>query len=389
MRRSPLLAALVFACCILGTHGASAQDGRAYGTRGRTVINAAAGALGSNLKLDSNRQQPDPFHTYKWSAGLSLSLVQFVRDNIGIGGTLYGGATQRVGLHDKPTSASMGADFDLVFHVPASTWVSVRFWISAGVLYALYTDELYVDASHDTVPGARHTRVSLIARLTPDLLIHLSPSVALALGIGLELRVAQGGHVEGGLPIKTGLTYSFGPSPRDADERSRLDAAARFSSRSRNVLTGSVALADRRALQAFIGYARFVHDRVAIGGYATGSSDDGAETLAFGGGAQALFHLPIAREFSVVAPLGVGYMWRRAHSSLGGHRKVHELQVRVPVYLALHLHEALLFGMGPILITDIRLKQEHSLREDYVWMEGKLARFYVAGGLASVLMASF
>jgi hypothetical protein len=381
------LASLVLLGCLTllcGPRIARAQDANDYGARGRTIV---TGSLGG---YDSTVRTPDPFaHEYSWSLGGQLTLVHFWFRNIALGGTILGGASQ---LKDDfvptggPAAAWAGGDLDAVFHIPISRRFSMRFWLWGGARWSRVNHVLFDTSGYYLgLDSYGASALSLKAGLAVDPLVHLSPSVALALGPSIDIsQPLDGGDFDYHIRVTPSMSYSFGPDSEQGG--SSLEPARLFSARGRTAMS-MYFWADASDLTTGFDLVRFVAQGIGLGAYASmgfvSSSGVDYDYLSFG--VQAMVDLPLEGSLSILLVPQVGYALRRDYMSdddwtdrpmIGAH----ELRLALPAYLALHLRQGLVLGVGPRLASDLRvhhtgpeLPNEH----------------YVQAGVASTLSASF
>jgi hypothetical protein len=361
-------ALLMFLLLSASSSGARADAANDYGARGRTVV---SGGLWGSL---SNVRAADAYgHDTTWLASEHLTLVHFWVDNFAVGGTLSGGAAHLDdGFRDRPSRSWVGADVDVIAHVPLSRRLSLRFWLWEGVRWSHYNYSTNVDH------GGAITRVSLVSGLSPNLLLHLSPSVAITFGPSLTLTAPiQGrGPVDFYWSVGPGMTYSFGPS----SSGTALEPAKRFAARGRTALQLYAVLNEDQAF-AGVGFVRFLIQGFGLGAYGSlGPLSGATDSHSYaGGGLSAMGDLPLIGSVSILLAPQVGYMWRQQIYEES--ESVHELQLNVPLYLAMHLHEGLVFGVGPSATAHLRLVErgERDQPNDV----------YLQGGVASLLTGSF
>ncbi len=369
-------------CCLLrvATPGvAHAKDANDYGAPGRTIVSGGVSGY------DSNVRTPDPFgHLYTWGLGGSLSLAHFWFRNIALGGTVYGGASHLKDEFVSPgrtASAWFGGDFDAVFHVPISRRFSMRFWLWAGIGWSRTERPQFDRGGYYLGLQGYGDAVWLRAGFTPDPLVHLSPSVALALGPSIDVtQPLDGGDFDYHIRFTPGMSYSFGPDERG----SSLEPARLFSARGRTAMTMHF-WADSSDVTTGFGLVRFVGQGLGLGAYAgmgfTSSSGMDRDYLNFG--VQAMVDVPLRGSLSILLVPKVGYELMRAYPDHDYDQPrvgAHQLELALPVYMAVHLRQGLVLGVGPELVSHLRVQQTAP----------ELANGqYVRGGVSSTITASF
>lgn len=395
----PRLNAHAFACLFLllvatvclGPLRVKAQRPNHYGDQGRTIMTTGLSAYGSTV------QEVDYFgHYHSRAAAGDLTLLHFVVDDFAIGGTLLGGHYRRDGSTGDTASVSQaGADIDAVFHVPLRRRLSLRFWGFGGVRSQRerfsQRPERIVTATGTTVnvgvpleENYDKRSVRLLAGFAPQLLLHLSPSVAVAFGPDLTLYfpVSGGGERDWALRVGPSLSYSFGP--RDHPPHARFGDADYFSSQGRYVLTGYASVGE--SVASSLGVVHFLADHYGVGAYVSSGSTQvfaSRDNLrSAGGGFQAILDFAIAPSLSILSMPRLGYMWKSDRPS-GVHSftaVAHEIQLELAILFAVHLNEALVLGVGPQLLTHRRVASTE---------DGVPNDRYLQGGLASALLGSF
>jgi hypothetical protein len=369
-------ALLVFLVLAVTPSGARAEAANDYGARGRTVLSGGVWGFRSNARADD-----DYGHDTTWLASEHLTLVHFWVDNFAVGGTLSGGAAHLDdGFRDRPSRGWVGADIDVIAHVPLSRRLSLRFWLWEGIRWSHYNYATNVEHGEPIGDPERLaiTRTSLESGLSPELLLHLSPSVAITFGpsLTLDAPIQGGGPVDFDWRVGPGMTYSFGPNSGGTT----LEPAKRFAERGRTALELYAVLNEDQAY-AGVGFVRFIIQGFGLGAYGSVGPLSGAtDSHSYaGGGLAAMGDLPLVGSLSILLAPQIGYMWKQQIYEAG--ESVHELQLSLPIYLALHLHEGLVFGVGPSATAHLRLVErgERDQPNDV----------YLQGGVASLLTGSF
>jgi len=395
--RSSTLAVLLFVLAF-GAFATStrAESANPYAARGRTVISGGVESEYTGLSRDNALAGQ-----YRWSSGGHLTLVHFIVDRFAIGGTVIGGGASFDGdTQFNYSSKWFGGDLDTVLQIPMSARLSLRFWTFGGVR-AYHTHERYPQRGVDVWTGdgdpsdTRDERsVWFRGGFSPELLFHLSSSTALAFGPNLSLDVPLSDDYSTGFDLRLGptLSYSFGPD--DDQGGTRLEPAGRFSARGRNALTLNVAVSGN--VSGAAGFVRFVRHGLGLGAYGFGGQvyldEDGSWRAYAGLGVQALTDLALVHSLSLMTLPQLGYAWRRgaiyrpesdpAWGLSNGRQNgnAHELHATLPIYLALHLYESLVFGVGPVAALTLRASDSSYDRpSELVWR----------GGVSSVLLGSF
>lgn len=380
---------LVAALC-LPPPRAHAQRRNHYGDQGRSILTTGVLAYASSV------EEPDFFgHYYSYATGARLTLLHFVVDDFAVGGTLLGDHYLRDGsTGDRASVSDVGADVDAVLHVPLQRRLSLRFWGFGGVRsqrvrFSQRREQAVTVTGAFDVGGPLEEdydkrTVRVLTGFSPHLLFHVSSSVALVFGPDLTLSfpVSGGGEWDWDLRVGPSLSYSFGPE--DEPPHARFEDANFFASRGRTVLTGLVSIGE--SVSSSLGFARFVAHHYAIGAYLSSSSSapfaprDNLSSA--GGGFLGIIDFAVAPSLSVLSLPRLGYMWKsdksgRAHPFT---ETVHEIQLELPVLLAMHLNEALVLGVGPQLVSHRRVASTD---------ESLVNERYLQGGLASALLGSF
>lgn len=380
-----LLSSVVFAS------STGAEDANPYAARGRTAI--VAGVWSEYADVSRENALEDQ---YRWSSGARLTLVHFIVDRFAVGGTVTGGGASLDGdAQYNYSSKWLGGDLDTVLQIPMSARLSLRFWTYGGVR-VYYTHDrdpggLEIFAGGEGSDTRDERSVWFRGGFSPELLFHLSSSTALSFGPNLSLDVPLSSDRSTQFNIRLGpnVSYSFGPDMEAG--AGRLEAAGRFSARGRNALTLNVSVSDD--VSGSFGFVRFVRHGLGLGGYAMGGDvyvDAPSSWLAYAGlGVQALTDFALVDSLSLMTMPQLGYAWR--HGALyrpdtepddSGSRNgnAHELHARLPIYLALHLYESLVFGVGPSAAVTLRAADSGYHRpSELLWR----------AGMSSVLLGSF
>lgn len=372
-----------------------AQGRNGYGAAGRTIVSGGLSAYKTNVHQDDVLGRDTT-----WSTGAQLTLMHFWVDNFAVGGTLVGSASHLDdGLREAPSLSWFGGDLDIVGHIPLNPRLSLRLWLWAGLRWS---QQSVVQAPGESdIPGViaesgptasapqaeRMRASSFVAGFEPNLLVHLSSSVAFTLGPGITLYEGLSGNAVSDYDIHggPGMTYSFGP-----DDGSTLEDAQRFGAKGRTVMH-MYGVFNREDFYSGMGVSRFVIDRLALGVYASGGFDDSSAGQVFvDGGIQAMVDLPVAHSLSVLAVPSAGYRWMNVFTRWQPSNEpydpslspgvVHALQLSLPVYLALHLHQGLVLGVGPQVASELLLGAAAAQQPN---------DRYVRAGLASTIVASF
>ncbi len=381
-----LLMVLGLAAALTYAFPVRADDANPYGERGRTILSAGAYAYRARAP------DLDPFdHRLSWALGLHLTVLHFVAHNIAVGGTVLGSLWNDPAEEGPTRERTMGADVDAVWHLPLTGQLSLRFWGYAGVRRFRTTTPVIVsepivwtDGTVDVdTPTLELRRAAAVVGFAPQLLFHLSPSLALGLGPNLTftIPVAAQGVRDLDVRFDSAVSYSFGP---DSEERgSRREDVAHFSERGRTALIASFSVGDR--LFANVGFVRFVRARVGYGAYAIGGArrflEQQSNLRSAGGGVQALVDVPLLGSTSLTVFPQAGYLWQ-GYKALGwkGSVRAHELQLTLRTYFTMHLHEAVVIGLGPELSVHRRLADAGPEPSN---------KAYLQAGLSSVLIGSF
>jgi len=393
--RAAVLIAIVYAMLPGVLDVAEAQAKNGYGAHGRTVVSGAIGGFKSNIDV------PDVVgHDASWSTWASFTAVHFWLENLAVGGTLLGGTSQLDGsLYDTSSRDRLGGDLDIIGHLPLTRRLSLSLWVWGGLRWSQRSlpppniEDLPIAVGGPDLVELQARRVrttTLMAGVNPELLLHLSPSVALAFGPGVYYYKGLTGRKVSDYELQFGpaMTYSFGP---DKDTASTFEDARRFGSRGRTVLQMYAAI-NRNDAYSDVGFSRFVIDRFALGAYAGGGFQGlTSAQVSFRAGLQSLIDLPVAPSLSVLLAPRVGYEWidvaqRNPNPNAYDDRPlpaatVHQLKLAAPAYLALHLHDGLVLGVGPQVSCDRRLATKSSTsipNETYLQL-----------GVASTIAGSF
>jgi hypothetical protein len=223
--------------------------------------------------------------------------------------------------------------------------------------------------------------------ISPELLLHLSSSVAIGFGPKFAAYAPFAGTKSWDWLLNFGpnLTYSFGPPPRN--ERDAKPVLPAFARRGKNVLALNVAVGS--ALTGSVGYLRFLTDHFAFGGHVfggTGQAPDGLAPYWLGGGLQNIVELPLKGRWSFLLQPEIDYrydrMARLAYSSpdpVHGIVTTHELQFTAAALPAFHLFEAFVIGAGPFVTEHVRVASSAP----------NLDTAYLSLGVTSMMAASF
>lgn len=384
--------AVLAALLVFGTASkVTAQSVNRYGEQGRTVLQSGLAAYVHGSGYTQSREG--------WGGNAKLTLVHFVKNNFAVGGTVLGGVSRLRDswLVNEPINARVGADLDLIGHVALSRHVSLRFWGWAGLRLTRSPKQRYLRyASWNLDSESKfeaENQLHAAVGFSPQLLLHVSSSVALGLGPSADLSIPLlRSEFDWSLNFGPSVSYSFGSPPaslRGADEKPVLP---RFAGRGRRVLRGGFSIGT--SLEGSVGYARFVSDHFALGPLLFGGarSDDHTTPYWLGGGLQMIAECPLGGRWSLLFMPEVTYRFDRmavTHPMFYGRAvsadmrfpsaRTHQIQLSGAVVPVFHLFEALVFGVGPSVTEHIRFASDLDL----------LDRAYLTLGVTSFLAGSF
>jgi len=199
-----------------------------------------------------------------------------------------------------------------------------------------------------------------------DLDFQTVASGAVVISVALVVRLALGGgyghHARQAeqYACSPGATDLFGPDEASA---ATFEDARSFGRKGRSVML-LYGVINQNDFYSDVGFSRFIVDRLALGGYASGGLQGASSDRIFlVGGVQALIDFPVAGSLSVLLAPRVGYRWTdvsarypNPNARYGSPSTIlHELQLAAPIFLALHLHDGLVLGIGPEVSSDRRL----------------------------------
>jgi hypothetical protein len=358
---------------------ARAEPRNHHGDQGRTIVSGWVDGYRANVS------RRDGFgHDTTWSAGGGLSVARFVVDDFAVGGSLaviVAHIDDR--LHERPARSWTAGTLDLIYHVPLHRRLSLRFWASGGLGWSSaheVKDER--DKASGTLVATRsqHTHLDFVGSFQPQLLIHLTSSLALQFGPGVRVRYPLIGNTssEPEILLAPGVSYSFGPEPQEP--RSTLDDVHRFSARGRDALSFHGSLTSDYG--AGVAWVRFIRDGFGLGGYARTSwyEHELGDTLTVGAGLRAMGDIPLSPSTSLLCVVSPGFAWKELDRSPLSDvlRDTLELEGTLAGYFAVHLYEGLVVGLGPELTAHLRVAGESTSNSPYV-----------RGGFSSMLAASF
>lgn len=381
MRSLPLLLLVLLAFPAL----ARAEPRNPYGLKGRTVLIAGLDGLVHGSGYTQSHAA--------WGVHARMTFVRFVRDNFAIGGTVALGlsSSRDAGYRAEWTRRVVGADLDLIGHVPMARRVSMRFWGWLGISQRITASKWPAQSGYGTERDTEVLRYMAIG-FSPNLLIHCSSSVALGIGPSLTVFLPISDDAELGLSLGMGpsVTYSFGAPPQD--EATQQPVVPRFARRGRNVLTGGFSVG--ASAGGSLGYARFVTDHFAIGPTLFAGTQlfevGPREPLYAGTGVQMIAEVPLRGRWSMLLRSTLAYRFDRINSIAEGfedyyfkyeNRRIdtHQVEVSASVYPVFHLFEALVLGVGPTVTEHVRIASS---------VDG-LDTAYLSLGVDSVLAGSF
>lgn len=391
------LRGLVAVAFLLMASAASAQSPNRYGEQGRTVLQGGLGASVHGSGFTQSREA--------WRTSANVTLVHFVQENFAIGGTLTADVTRLrdSGLANEPIGSEAGGDIDMIGYIPASRHLGLRIWGWVGVRHArrprLQLNSQYPGYYYDDPQITTETNMHAVLGISPDVLVLLSPSVALAFGprLALYLPFSAGADFDWSLTFGPAVSYSFGAPPKREGEAAGKPVVPRFASRGRNVLMGGVAIGS--SMGGSIGYARFVSDHIAIGPHVLGGAraEDNLTPYWLGAGVQMIAELPLRGRWSVLFMPEVAYRYDRmsgynppyyystpysGYVPSGPFARfvtTHEVQLEGSILPVFHLFEAVVLGAGPTITEHIRVASSSDV----------LDRAYLSLGITSLLAGSF